>query len=78
MKGQDNRSTAEPVFQVIENSGMPGDSVVRQSFFSNKSAENYMATRQRHLANPEIYIASGYDNAEWKVLRKILLSLVGE
>lgn len=46
-----------------------------QPFFTRKGAEEYLRANGRDLkgpVEPRIYVESGWDNEEWKTLRKFL------
>lgn len=46
--------------------------VNKQVFFTVHEAERYVEKYRYKLRNPQIYIASGYMNDEWKLLREFL------
>ena len=69
---QDNRMTSHPVFRVLSK-----DKVV-EVFFTNTSAEAYIEQNRHNLENPYIYIASGWRNREWIMMRECLMGLARE
>jgi hypothetical protein len=80
MKGQDNRATAHPIYFVQEKFvvHIGGESKVIgyhnvQPFFSNEGAEKFIRENEHNLNGPMIYVASGWNNDEWKAIRSILV-----
>jgi hypothetical protein len=44
--------------------------------FTRRGCEDYLRINGHNLTNPEIYVASGYRNDEWKTMREHLLGMV--
>ena len=44
--------------------------------FTRRGCEDYLRINGHNLTNPEIYVASGYRNDEWKAMREHLLGMV--
>lgn len=44
--------------------------------FTRRGCEDYLRVNGHNLTNPEIYVASGYRNDEWKTMREYLLGMV--
>lgn len=42
--------------------------------FTRRGCEDYLRVNGHNLTNPEIYVASGYRNDEWKMMREHLLA----
>lgn len=42
--------------------------------FTRRGCEDYLRINGHNLTNPEIYVASGYRNDEWKAMREHLLA----
>lgn len=61
-----NRYTIATVWQVVT------------SCFTKVGADEYLRAHGRDLKNPRIYVASGWNNTEFKTVRDFLLSIVPE
>jgi len=70
---QDNRMTSYPVVQVKDDIG--GSEKVVTVFFTVKAAEDFIKQNLHNLNDPFCYIASGYNNEEWKMIRELLIRL---
>lgn len=46
-----------------------------QQFFTNKAAEKFIEDHGYDLKDPIIYVRSGYENLEWRLVRDYLMSL---
>ena len=46
-----------------------------QPFFSRSGAEGYMARNRHNLTDPRIYVDSAHRNAEWQLVRELLVEL---
>ena len=72
---QDQRATAHPMYWVEfqykddENETWHRD----QPFFTNDSAEQYIAEQNDNEVNFRVYISSGHHNKEWQLVRKIIM-----
>lgn len=72
---QDNRATGHPIFNVQERYNTGDGSwiwVSVQPFFTHSGAEAYIRENGHNLNEPRIYISSGNNNPEWRLMREIL------
>lgn len=49
-----------------------------QPFFTRKAAQKYIDGNKHNLKHPRIYVASGYRNHEWEVVRRYAANLVNK
>ena len=72
---QDNRATGHPIYNVQHKLRLADETdiwLTAQPFFTNSGAEEYIRRNGHNLNEPRIYISSGNDNPEWKMMREIL------
>lgn len=83
LRTQDNRITSHPMFLVQERREIlpdgRSDAVALWEFsdacFTEASAEAIIARHGHNLDSPRVYVASGFRNPEWQLIREFLLAL---
>ena len=71
MLQQDNRATEHPMY-IVQQERAPGEWRFVSVFFTNDAAREFIQRNNHNLEKPRIYIASGYNNPEWKLVRGFL------
>lgn len=75
---QDGRWTSEPMYCVVSASDQyrTVDGVRSYSvFFTNCCARRFITMQGHELKTPAVYVASGYENPEWRIMRELLLKI---
>lgn len=67
---QDNRITSNPIFIVEERRGRHFKFVT--ACFTEIGCQRYIAANGHNLNKPRVYVASGYRNEEWEIMREHL------
>lgn len=70
MRDQDNRITAHPMYVVEELCDKRW--LIVTVFFTDSGAKNWIKENE-HNGTYRIYVASGYNNPEWKAVRRLLI-----
>lgn len=73
VRTQDNRMTSHPIFMVQEKRGQKWVNV--QPCFTEEGANRYIRMDGHNLREPRVYVASGYRNLEWQLIRTFFISL---
>ena len=77
IRTQDNRITANPIFEVQEKRGKNWRYV--QPFFTEVGADRYIAQNgHNHQGKLRVYASSAFRNWEWQALREYLLTLAND
>lgn len=71
---QDNRITSHPIFMVQMRTKRDHWMNVTP-FFTSDAAEAFMALQGHNYFELRVYVASGYDNPEWRIVRDWLMTL---
>ena len=72
---KDCELSEEEIDKSISEENFKYNRFVRQVFFTNKSAEEYIKNNKHNLENPYIYVDSLYGNPEMKAIRKWILEM---
>ena len=68
---QDNRSTGNPYFIVIEGDKPDVLHPNSQIFLTQKGADKYIEENGHNLHKPWVYIKSGNNSPEWRMVRHL-------
>lgn len=74
---QDNRVTADPIFQVHDGRSIFTPKIVTQCF-SERACADYIAQNSHHMKNPTIYAESLWRNYEMIAIRNYLMEIAKE
>lgn len=69
LKTQDNHITSHPIFVVQQKIG--NRYVWVHTFLTEKGAKDYIRNNNHNLNLPIVYVASGYGNPEWQLMRRV-------
>lgn len=78
---QDNRGTSYPMFLVRQIYHHRDGEQVHEyvtTCMTQEGAEAFIKQHAHNLTDPYVYVASGWKNEEWQLLRAFLLSLTGK
>jgi hypothetical protein len=75
LRTQDNRITSHPIFMVQERPDSQSNWTNLQPCFTNAAAEAFIERQSHNYRHLRVYVASGYDNPEWRIVRDWLMSL---
>jgi hypothetical protein len=74
---QDNRATADPIFQVRDERQLHTPKIITQCF-TEQGCKYFIEINGHHMKNPTIYVDSLWRNYEMIAIRKYLMNLATE
>ena len=72
---QDSRATSDPIYEV-RSSPVVTRWDDRRTFFTLKRAQRFVEEGKHRLGpKPHVWVASGHDNYEWRLIRALLIAI---